>query len=188
MKFSINHSILGIAATAALIGFNPAMAATQGSPGTTSTATATISASVAARVDISSVSDVTFGDADLGPVMNTSNQATKASNVCVWSNNADKSYYITATGSGTSNAFSMANSTNPVVPYQVYWNTTSGQTTGTQLITGTKSAKLTSTATAPNCGSGTSATLVVGIMGSDANTMLAATTYTGTLTLLVAPN
>jgi hypothetical protein len=179
---------IAVIAGAAALHAGVAAAATQGSAGTTSTGTSTINASVSPRVNISSLSDITFADADLAPVMNTSNQSTKAANVCVWSNNADKSYYITASGSGASSAFTLANSTNPVVPYQVYWNTTSGQTTGTQLSTGTKSAKQTSNATAPNCGSGTSATLVVGIMGSDANAMLASTTYTGTLTLLVAPN
>jgi hypothetical protein len=191
MKFLRTFKSLAaaLAAGAALASYaGSATAATQGTAGTTSTGTSTISASIAARVDISSLSDITFADADLAPVINTSNQATKAANVCIWSNNADKSYYITATGSGASNAFSMANSTNPVIPYEVYWNASSGQTTGSQLTTGAKSAKLTSTASAPDCGSGVSATMVVGIMGSDANTMLASTTYSGTLTLLVAPN
>ncbi len=177
-----------VAAGALMLQTGLAHAATQGTAGTTSTGTVTINASISPRVDISSLSDITFADADLGSVVNTSNQSTKTANVCVWSNNADKSYYITASGSGTSGAFSLANSTNPVIPYEVYWNATTGQTTGTQLTTGTKSAKLTSTATSPSCGSGTSATLVVGIMGTDANSMLASTTYTGTLTLLVAPN
>jgi hypothetical protein len=163
-------------------------AATQGSQGATSTGTVTINASVSARVDITNLSDITFADADLGPVINTGSQATKAENVCVWSNNADKSYYVTASGSGTAGAFTLANSTNPVIPYEVYWSATSGQTTGTALLTGVKSAKLTGTATLPNCGGGTSSSLIVGIQGSDANSMLAATAYTGTLTLLVAPN
>ena len=164
------------------------VAATQGTVGTTSTGTVTINATIASRVDITGLTDITFADSDLGPVVNTANQATKAANVCVWSNNADKSYYITASGSGASNAFTLANSTNPVIPYEVYWSATSGATTGTQLTTATKSAKLTSTATAPTCGGSTTATLVVGIQGSDANSMLASTTYSGVLTLLVSPS
>ena len=68
-----------------------AFAATQGSQGTTSTGSITVNASVAARVDISNLSDVTFTDADLGPILNTAGQATKPQNVCVWSNNSDKS-------------------------------------------------------------------------------------------------
>jgi hypothetical protein len=176
-------------ASAALVATaTSAPAATQGTAGTTSTGTVTINALIAPRVSISNLSDITFSDADLGPVVNTSNQATKASNVCVWSNNADKSYYITASGSGASSAFTLANSTNPVIPYQVYWNASTGQTSGTQLVASTKSAKLVSTATTPTCGGGTSASLIVGIQGSDANSMLASTTYTGVLTLLVAPN
>ena len=171
-----------------LIPLSGSFAATQGTQGTTSTGTINITASVAARVDISNLSDVTFADADLGPVINTGNQATKAQNVCVWSNNSDKSYYITASGSGTSSAFTLANSINPVIPYEVYWNATSGQVTGTQQTAATKSAKFTGTATAPVCGGGTTASLIIGIQGSDANSMLANTSYTGTLTLLLAPN
>jgi hypothetical protein len=163
-------------------------AATQGSAGSTSTGTVTINASVAARVDITGLSDVTFADADLGPVINTAGQATKAQNLCVWSNNSDKSYFITASGSGTANAFTLANSTNPVIPYEVYWNATSGQTSGTQLTTAVKYAKLIGTATAPACGGGTTASLIIGIQGSDANSMLANTAYSGTLTLLLSPN
>jgi len=163
-------------------------AATQGTAGVTSTGSITVSATISSRVDVTGLSDITFADSDLGAVVNTSNQATKTANVCIWSNNSDKSYYITASGSGTSNAFTLANSTNPTVPYEVYWSATSGQTSGTQLTAGTKSSKLLSTATAPTCGGGTTATLIVGIQGSDANSMLASTTYTGTLTLLVTPN
>src|SRR6266851_4415937 len=115
VAISLAGSALGLLATAS-------DAATQGSAGTTSTGSVTINASVAARVDITNLSDVTFADADLAPVINTANQATKEENVCVWSNNSDKSYYITATGSGTASAFTLANSTNPVVPYEIYWN------------------------------------------------------------------
>lgn len=183
------RNLLGLLTGAAIaLAATTATAATQGSVGTTSTGTVTINATIAPRVSITNLSDVTFTDADLGPVVNTAGQATKASNVCVWSNNADKSYYITASGSGAANAFTLANSTNPVVPYEVYWNASSGQTTGAQLTSATKSAKLVSTATTPTCGGGASASLVVGIQGSDANAMLASTTYTGVLTLLVAPN
>ena len=192
MKSKLFHRNLAAGLIVSALGFlsslTPSNAATQGTAGATSTGTVTINASVAARVNLTNLSDVTFVDADLGPIVNTGNQAKKAQNVCVWSNNADKSYYVTATGSGTAGAFTLANSTNPVVPYQVYWSATSGQTTGTQLVAGTKSAKLVSTATAAACGGGTTASLIVGIQGTDAGSMLAATTYTGTLTLLVAPN
>lgn len=180
--------IAGFAGIVWCANLGSASAATQGSQGTTSTGTVTVNASVAARVDISNLSDVTFTDADLGPILNTAGQATKPQNVCVWSNNSDKSYFITASGSGAANAFTLANSTNPVIPYEVLWNATSGQTTGTQLTTATKSAKLIGTAGNPNCGGGTTATLILGILGTDANAMLAGTVYTGTLTLLIAPN
>jgi hypothetical protein len=171
----------------ALAGSSAAMAATQGSPGTTSSGSVTINASIAARVAISNLTDVTFADTDLAPVLGAGTSAQKTESVCVWSNNADRGYFITATGSGTSNAFTLASGANPVVPYSVAWNQLTAQTTGTALTAATKSAKFTSTAVLTNCGGGASATLLVSILGTDASTMLAGAAYTGTLTLLVSP-
>ena len=162
----------------AALAASAAQAATQGTAGLTSTGTVTITASISPRVDITNLSDVTFADSDLGPVINTANQATKASNVCVWSNNADKSYYITASGSGTSSAFTLANSTNPVIPYEVYWSATSGQTTGHAADRGDQVGQADLNGDHAHVrGGGTSASLVVGIQGTDANSMLASTSY-----------
>src|SRR6476469_4321003 len=57
-----------------------AQAATDGSLGATSTGTVTINASVAARVQISKLSDVTFSAVDAGTAQSNSQ------NICVWSN------------------------------------------------------------------------------------------------------
>jgi hypothetical protein len=172
-------SLLGLGATAE--------AATQGTEGPTSTGTVVINATIAARVQITNLNDVTFTDADLGPVIAAGTTATKPQNVCVWSNNADRSYFITASGSGTANAFTLAATTNPVIPYSVSWAATTGQTTGTALTAATKSTKFVSNAILTNCAGGTSASLIVGIAGADAQGMLAGAAYTGTLTLLVTP-
>ena len=171
--------LFGLAATA--------HAATQGTAGTTSTGSVTINASIAARVAISNLNDLTFADSDFAPVIGTGNSAQKTDNVCAWSNNADRSYFITASGSGTANAFTLASASNPVIPYSVSWAQSSGQTTGAALTAGTKSAKLISAATTSTCGGGNSATLIVAITGANAETMLAGAAYTGTLTLLMTP-
>jgi hypothetical protein len=187
-RFDIRLSVGALTAAVGLLGLvATAQAATQGSPGSTSTGTVVINASVLARVNISNLSDLTFADADLGPAIAAGTTAQKTENVCVWSNNADRSYFITASGSGAANAFTLASATNPVVPYAVAWNQTTGQTTGTALTTATKSTKFISNALLTTCAGGTSASLIVSITGSDASGMLAGAAYTGTLTLLVTP-
>jgi hypothetical protein len=160
-----------------------AHAQTQGSLGATSTGSIGINASVPNRVQITALNNVSFTSVD--PTSN----ATNAQNVCVWSNTSTKGYSVTATGSGTAGAFTLASGALAPVPYSVQWSQSTGQTTGTAL---SKSVALTgqlSTATRPTCNSGpaTTASLVVGIAATDLQNMVSSTSYTGTLTLLVAP-
>jgi hypothetical protein len=177
-----------LAAAIGLFGLvTTAHAATQGTAGTTSTGSVVINASIAARVRISNLTDLTFADSDFAPVIGTGNSVQKTENVCAWSNNADRSYFITASGSGSANAFTLASASNPVIPYGVSWAQSTGQTTGAALTAATKSSKLISSATTSTCGGGGSATLIVAIAGADAETMLAGAAYTGTLTLLMTP-
>jgi hypothetical protein len=167
--------LLGIAGTA--------HASTQGTFGTTSTGSVNINASVPARVRISGLTDVDLTNSD------PSIDALVAQDVCVFSNTATSGYRVTATGSGAANAFTLANGALPVVPYTVEWAGTSGQTTGTALVTGTALTGMTSSATNQSCASGpaSSASLIVKIGAPDLQVMPATTNFTGTLTLVVAP-
>lgn len=160
-----------------------ANAATQGTLGSTSTGSVSISASVPNRVQISGLSDVAFTSVD------PSTAASNAQNPCVWSNTSTKGYRVTATGSGTANAFTLASAALPVVPYAVEWSATTGQTSGTALATGTALTGLLSTATTATCSSGPASTssLVVRIAAANLQGMQATASYTGTLTLVVAP-
>lgn len=178
---SFSHNA-GLAALLAAVAASGAPAATQGSLGTTSTGSVSISASVPSRVRISGLSDVAFTNAD--PSVDASN----AQNVCVWSNSSTNGYRVTASGSGAGSAFTLANAS-LTVPYTVEWSASSGQTSGSALTAGTALTGLTSTATNPNCASGpsSSASLIVKIASADLQGMAASTSYTGTLTLLVAP-
>ena len=180
-KLSTLLSIAGAAASMVLA--EPALASTQGSFGATSTGSLSINASVPGRVRISGLSDVTFSNVD--PSVN----ATDAQNVCVWSNTSTKGYNITATGSGTAGAFTLASGALPVVPYTVEWAASSGQTSGTSLTAATALTGQTSTATNSDCSAGpsASASLVVSIGSATLQTMSSGVTYNGTLTLLVAP-
>lgn len=159
-----------------------ASASTDGSLGSTSTGTITIGASVPNRVQLTGLSDVSFTNQD--PTV----AAANAQNVCVWSNTSTKGYNVTATGDGAANAFTLANGA-LTVPYSVEWSDTSGQSSGTALATATALTGLTTAATNPTCSSGASSTasLIVKISTANLQTMQAATSYTGTLTLVVAP-
>ena len=180
-KFALLGGALAFAVASA-----PAMAATtptQGSLGATSQGVVGISATIPQRVEISGLTDFTFGTLDPATATST------AENVCVWSNTATKGYSITATGSGASSAFTLSNGTT-TLGYGVQWNGLSGQSTGTALATNTVATGFVSTATSPTCATGaaTTASLVVGFTTAQLQAAVgSATAYTGTLTLLVAP-
>jgi hypothetical protein len=183
MMFNRLSSSLAAGVAASFLLVQPAVAATPGSFGATSTGSLTINASVPGRVRISGISDVTFTNAD--PTAN----ATNAQSLCVWSNTSTRGYNITATGSGAAGAFTLASGALPVVPYAVQWAASSGQSSGTSLTAATALAGQTSTAVNSDCSSGppASASLVVSIGSATLQSMRAGVTYNGTLTLLVAP-
>jgi len=161
----------------------PAFAASDGTVGATSTGTVSISATVPGRVQISKLSDIVFGTVD--PTV----AASKSENLCVWSNTSGRAYQITASGSGggASNTFALTDGTTEL-PYSVEWAASTGQTSGTALATGTALIGLTSSATNPTCSAGaaTTASLIVKMAAADLQAAVASS-YTGSLTLVLAP-
>ena len=143
----------------------------------------TITASVLARAKLTGLTDITFTNQDPGSA------ASKAENVCVWSNTSGKTYTVTATGDGTGSAFTLKNSSNSTVPYTVEWAGTSGQSSGTSLTATTASTSFTSGAVDQDCSSAPSppASLVVKIGTTDLGTLTAGSSYAGVLTLSTAP-
>lgn len=160
----------------------PALAASQGALGATSSGSVAISASVPPRARLSKLRNVAFAN------VNPANNARRAQSVCAWSNTPTKGYRITASGSGVGNAFTLSAGVLNL-PYTVQWNGSAGQTSGTALSPGLPSAGFVSAASHQRCTSGpsASASLIIGIAAADLQTMQAATTYTGTLTLLMSP-
>ena len=168
----------------ALMAADCAKAATQGSSGATSTGSITITASVASRVKISKLNDVTFSSVDVSSAV-SNNQS-----ICVWSNTATKGYNITATGNGSGGIFTLdgGSGTTPMA-YTVQWNQNSGQSSGTSLTAGSSLTGQKSTATQQDCTSGpsTTASLIIGISATELGNAVSSATYTGILTLVVAP-
>ncbi len=158
----------------------PAQAATQGSIGATSTGTVAITATVPNRALITSLSDVSFTNAD------PSVAATNSQGPCVWSNTSTRNYKVTATGSGAAGAFTIASGA-ATIPYSVDWDDAAGSTSLTSLTAGSASATQTSNATNISCGGSGNSTLKVSIAASDLQNMVATNSYTGTLTLVVQP-
>jgi hypothetical protein len=132
-------------------------------------------------VRISGMSDIAFG------LLSSGSDATSAQNVCAFSTTATKGYHVTASGSGASGAFTLANS-GSTLAYEVQWNKLSGQSSGTNLTPNVALTGQTSAATQQQCNSGpaSSATLIVVVRGTAVGTA-AGGNYSGTLTLLLGP-
>jgi hypothetical protein len=182
MKSFLRSWPAGVSLVALLACATGAAAATDGSLGSTSTGTLSVSVSVPSRVQLSGLTDVAFTNQD------PSVAASNAQNLCVWSNTGTRGYNIDATGSCAAGAFTLANAS-LLVPYSVEWSGSSGASSGTPLSAGTALTGLTSTATNATCSAGpaSTASLIVKIAASDLQSMQAAKSYTGTLTLVVAP-
>jgi hypothetical protein len=133
----------------------------------------------ATKVRITDFNDLTFGQ--LAGV----SDAYLADDICAYSSTSG--YFVTATGSGSGGAFSLA-SASSTLPYEVMWVGAPGQTTGTALSAGVTSSAFTNPATQLTCNSGppSTASLIVVIR---ANTVSAAQagSYTGTLSIMIAP-
>ncbi|OBV10583.1 hypothetical protein [Erythrobacter dokdonensis] len=174
-----------LATAAALVCLSaPAFAATQGTPGPTSTGTVTINASITPEVNITNLDDITFAATSLRTALNTGANANQSDDICIWSNNPDGSFFVTATGDGAANAFTITDGTR-TTPYSIVIRDFAG--TSQTLTAGTKSAQYRSNAVAPDCGGSTNTTLTVQITSTAIAAMEATTTYTGVLTLLVSP-
>ena len=135
-------------------------------------------------VDVSGLQDVTFTTLD--PTVN----ATRSQNICVFSNTAHGGYNVTARGSGSASAFTLSagGSVTPL-PYQVQWSGVSGAGSGTVLSPGVALTGQTSVATKNTCSSGpaSSASLIVALSATDLQGAASGLTYTGTLSLTIAP-
>ncbi len=165
-----------------------ANAATQGTLGTTSTGSANISITKSVQAQITDLSDMTLANWSIGQ-----GAVTLYSNVCIYSSTGN--YKVTATGSGTSNAFTIASGTN-TIPYSVTWNSGGAgglANTGTTLTSGVQSAAFNNaTLASATCNGGgasnDTARVVVGVASTDMTAAASSNTpYTGTLTMLVTP-
>ena len=144
---------------------------------------APVSADAAPQARITKLVDAAFGT-----ISNFSTDLTNSQSICVYSTGTSGQYRVTATGDGSGGAFTLA-SGSYTLAYEVQWSASSGQTSGQSLTAGVALTGLTSTATSSNCSSGpvTTASLIT-ILRTTGVSAATAGAYSGTLTLVVAPN
>ena len=137
---------------------------------------------VSNNVRITGLTDVAFGS-----ISSFSTDSVRNEDICVYSNTSLSNYQITATGSGVGQSFALLSGSNNLT-YEVQWNASPGQTSGTSLTAGVPLTTQHSNATQQTCNSGptSSASLIV-IIRASAVASAKAGSYTGTLSLLVAP-
>lgn len=144
---------------------------------------ATASGAGAQQVRITALTDVAFGT-----IGNFTADQKLTQNVCIYSTGTSGRYRITASGSGTSGAFTLASGSNTLA-YEVQWADAINQTTGDALTAKVALTQQTSAATSSNCAAAPTRTAtLITILRATTLGGARAGTYSGTLTLLVAPN
>ena len=161
-----------IASLTALTG--TAIAATDGTLGSTSTGTSIINIAKQNAVQITDVDDI-----DLGTAGNLTATATESDSVCVFSSTG--AYNITLSSTNGSFELSDTNTTTNI-PYSVDW--TVG--TATTAVYNTAITGLVGDSTAVDCGATTNATFSVSVTAANFNAADPGN-YSDTLTLLVQP-
>lgn len=160
---------------------NVALAATQGTVGSTSTGTSVVSISKGHQVRISDIADFAFG-------AQTSTPAKANDNICIYSTSG--SYDVTAQSANASGTdFRMANvGASSFVTYTVEWNNAASGTSGTALLNAVTSSAFTGAhTTSNNCGGSTNSRLFVQVDNTSFTSAPSGVAFTDTLTLVVAP-
>lgn len=157
-------------------------AATDGSLGNPSTGSTNISITLPNQVRITGVADLNLGE------FSGSGNLTSNDDVCIYTNDSGGQYQVTAHGDGAGSAFTVSDPSSNTIPYEVYWNDSTGTTGNVELSTnitlGTQSSADT---TDENCSGGNTANFQVVVRESELSGQLAAT-FSGVLTLVIEPN
>lgn len=139
--------------------------------------------SLAQSVQISNLSDIAFG-----AITNLGADLSQSQTLCAYASGLPARYTIIARGSGAGNAFTLSNGASTLA-YEVQWNASAGQTSGTALTAGAPLSGQLSGALLPTCTLGLtpSGSLTV-ILRAAALSAARSGSYTGALTLLISPN
>jgi hypothetical protein len=133
-------------------------------------------------VRITGLSDINFG-----LIANFNADAVRSQSVCAFSGRPNLAYNIRAMGDAAGNAFALTNGSD-LLPYEVQWSGTAGQTSGLNLTPNVVRTGFISSAAQQTCSNGpaTTASLVI-LIRAAALQSAAGGSYTGNLTLIIAP-
>lgn len=133
-----------------------------------------------AQAQISGLSDIALGTIGTAP-----SDITRIQTVCAYSSGLLGQYHVTATGGGP--GFVLKSAAGGALPYEVQWNQAANATSGTALTSGVALTGQTTQTLFSNCALNSSGTLIV-VARAAALGAASAGDYSGTLTLLLAPN
>jgi hypothetical protein len=128
-----------------------------------------------------------LADVDFATVANLGADQTRTQSVCAFSSTTGGRYRVTASGSGSGGAFTLASGARTLA-YEVQWNSAPGQATGISLSSNVARGGFTSAARNQQCTSGdaTTASLIVVLRAAQLSAASAGA-YTGTLSIILAP-
>ncbi len=136
----------------------------------------------AQQAQLTNLSDVSFG-----VLSTTANDMSRSQNVCAYAASVSGQYGVRAQGSGTGGALTLAGSSTPLA-YEVQWAASSNQSSGTALPANTTVGGFSDGLLNNTCSllTTTSASLIV-MLRATALSSVTAGGYSGTLTLILAP-
>jgi hypothetical protein len=173
----------GIVFVSLLAAAGSAISASQGSLGTTSTATSVLTITIPETLRLSGLSDFAFG------TYSGSGALSANADVCVYDNSSNGNYHVTATDSTslTATAFAAQNGAAASIPFSVRWNNGTG-TTGNYALTYNKSHAASGANTkSTDCSTGgKSANLNIQFVATDLAGKPGGA-YTSTITVMVEP-
>lgn len=164
-----------------LISFSTTLHAADGSLGATSTGSSTISVTTTEMAQITNIANITVNP------YGGSGGIAQDDDVCIYSNDAGNTpprYKVTASGSGAASAFTITNGAQTIA-YTVEWNNATGEGNN-NLVTTVQSAAFSPATNTYPCAANNANFQV---LATHNNVMsVPAGTYTGTLTLVIAPD
>jgi hypothetical protein len=138
----------------------------------------------AQQVRINGLNNIAFGTL----AANGTTEAVLSDNLCAYTSAITLGYQVTARGSGSSGAFTLASGGNALA-YVAQWASSPNATTGVQLTPNVALAATTNSTLNSQCllGSGANATVIIRLPAANV-TAVPAGAYSGTITLTIVPN
>lgn len=131
-------------------------------------------------VQVSGLSDVAFGT-----IGNFGSDLVRSQSICAFSGLIGGRYSVTAYGSGAGGAFTLSNGA-AALPYEVQWNTSAGQSSGTSLTANIPLSGQTMLLSCPVLQT-TNTSLIVILRAAQLHVATAGN-YSGALTVILAAN